>query len=252
MSNITYERRKAVDLAWKNEKGRVLEGNGTRDWSQKEQREIIAKGKAKGYQGHHMKSVDGHNSKAGQPDNIQFLTRREHLSAHKGNYRNNTNGYYDPKSQKMNEFGRNKASVESKALSQPLSKSQKQYATRKAEAIKSEKKAKARERAAAKKLDIRKSKSSTVGRKNSRVVQSKTLDNRKTSVSRSNNTKRTNSGGNGMANAQNSKSFRDSLKVKNVDHSKAQAAAKAKAKSSSSGGPGQKGNQGRTKGGMTR
>jgi len=57
-----------------------------------------------------------------------------------------------------------------------------------------------------------------------------------------------------MANAQNSKSFRDSLKVKNVDHSKAIAAAKAKANSnsSSSGGPGQKGNQGRTKGGMTR
>lgn len=56
-----------------------------------------------------------------------------------------------------------------------------------------------------------------------------------------------------MANAQNSKSFRDSLKVKNVDHSKAIAAAKAKANSNSStGGPGQKGNQGRTKGGMTR
>ena len=55
-----------------------------------------------------------------------------------------------------------------------------------------------------------------------------------------------------MANAQNSKSFRESLKVKNVDHGKAQAAAKAKSQSSSSGGPGQKGNQGRTKGGMTR
>ena len=55
-----------------------------------------------------------------------------------------------------------------------------------------------------------------------------------------------------MANAQNSKSFRESLKVKNVDHSKAQAAAKAKSQSSSSGGPGQTGNQCRTKGGMTR
>lgn len=55
-----------------------------------------------------------------------------------------------------------------------------------------------------------------------------------------------------MASSQNSKSFRESLKVKNVDHSKAIAAAKAKANSSSTGGPGQKGNQGRTKGGMTR
>jgi len=257
MSNITYERRKAVDLAWKNEKGRVLDGKGTRDWSQKEQREIIARGKAKGYQGHHMKSVDGHNSKAGEPDNIQFLTRREHLNAHKGNYRNNTNGYYDPKSQKMNEFGRNKASVESKALSQPLSKSQKQYATKKAEAIKFEKNAKARERAATKKLNINKSKSSTTSRVNSRSVQSKTLSNQRASTSRNSRScvkghEKINSGGNNMANAQNSKSFRDSLKVKNVDHSKAQAASKAKAKSSSSGGPGQKGNQGRTKGGMTR
>ncbi len=55
-----------------------------------------------------------------------------------------------------------------------------------------------------------------------------------------------------MANAQNSKSFRESLKVKNVDHSKAQAAAKIKSRSSSSDGHGQKGNQGRTKSGMTR
>ena len=111
MSDVSYERRRAVELAWKNEKGRVLDGKGTRDWSQKEQREIIAKGKAKGYQGHHMKSVDGHNSKAGDPNNIQFLTRSEHLAAHKGNYRNNTNGYYDPSTGKMNEFGRGKAKV---------------------------------------------------------------------------------------------------------------------------------------------
>lgn len=55
-----------------------------------------------------------------------------------------------------------------------------------------------------------------------------------------------------MANAQNSKSFRESLKVKNVDHSKAQATAKTKSQASNSGGPSQKGNHGRTKGGMTR
>jgi len=55
-----------------------------------------------------------------------------------------------------------------------------------------------------------------------------------------------------MANPSNSKSFRESLKVKKpIDHSKAQAAAKSKAKASSNT-PGQKGNQGRTRGGMTR
>ena len=96
MSDIAYERRKAVAEAWKNEKKLVAAGKGTRDWSQKEQREILSKGKAAGYQGHHMKSVDGHNAKAGESSNIQFLTRSEHLAAHKGNYRNNTNGYYDP------------------------------------------------------------------------------------------------------------------------------------------------------------
>ena len=55
-----------------------------------------------------------------------------------------------------------------------------------------------------------------------------------------------------MSNAQNSKSFKESLKVKNVDHQKAIAAAKAKAQSSSQGSAAEKGNQGRTKGGMTR
>ena len=97
MSDINYERRKAVANAWKMERGYVIEGKGTRDWSRKEQREIICKGKANGYQGHHMKSVDGHNSKAGDANNIQFLTRSEHLAAHGGNYHNNTNGRYDPK-----------------------------------------------------------------------------------------------------------------------------------------------------------
>ena len=107
MSNISYERRKAVANAWKNEKSLVVDGKGTRDWSQKEQSEIISKGKATGYQGHHMKSVDGHNSKAGDANNIQFLTRNEHLAAHKGDFHNNTNGYYDPSTGKMHDFGRN-------------------------------------------------------------------------------------------------------------------------------------------------
>ena len=135
MNNINYERRKAVAVAWKNERNRVLGGEGTRDLSQKEQREIILKGRAKGYQGHHMKSVDGHNSKAGDARNIQFLTRREHLEAHKGDYHNSTNGYYNPSTKIMNEFGRGKAAVEPMMLSQPLNKLQKQYALKKATAF---------------------------------------------------------------------------------------------------------------------
>lgn len=133
MSNTNYERRKAVANAWKNEKNLVVDGKGTRDWSQKEQREIISKGRATGYQGHHMKSVDGHNSKAGDASNIQFLTRNEHLAAHKGDFHNNTNGYYDPSTGNTHDFGRNKAHIESNHLSKPLSESQKRAALSKAD-----------------------------------------------------------------------------------------------------------------------
>lgn len=52
-----------------------------------------------------------------------------------------------------------------------------------------------------------------------------------------------------MANAQNSKSFRESLKVKNYQHPKVNSNA---VKKSSTNTPGQKGGQGRTKGGQTR
>lgn len=123
-SDVGYERRKAVANAWKNEKGLIIGGKGTRDWSQKEQKEIISKGKATGYEGHHMKSVDGHNSKAGDANNIQFLKRKEHLAAHGGDFHNNTNGYYDPKTGQMNGFGRGRATVESKPLTNPLSERQ--------------------------------------------------------------------------------------------------------------------------------
>ena len=123
-SNIGYERRKAVANAWKKEKSLVSGGLGTRDWSKKEQKEILSKGRATGYEGHHMKSVDGHNSRAGDANNIQFLNRKEHLAAHSGDFHNNTNGFYDHKTGEMHSFGRNKPSIEAKKLSDPLSQKQ--------------------------------------------------------------------------------------------------------------------------------
>ena len=48
----------------------------------------------RGYQGHHMKSVKGYPNLAGDPYNIQFLTRAEHLQAYGGNFRNVTHGRY--------------------------------------------------------------------------------------------------------------------------------------------------------------
>lgn len=176
MSNVNYERRKAVALAWKNEKDLVLNGKGTRNWTQNEQKEIISTGKTKGYQGHHMKSVDGHNSKAGDPNNIQFLSRSEHLAAHKGNFRNNTNGYYDPSTGKINDFGRSRANVDAKALGDPLSKAQRQDASKKAEIIKAEKKAKAQNATVNNEHTANKSKSSTQEQTQKQATtQSKTL-----------------------------------------------------------------------------
>ena len=141
MSSVTYERRKAVDLAWKNEKRLVLEGKGTRDWTPKEQRELIRTGKVKGYEGHHMKSVDGHITKAGDSRNIQFLTRKEHLKAHKGDFHANTNWYYNPKTEEYVNFGHYKAQLEPKSLKEPLNKSQVEYAQKRAEKYAAEKKA---------------------------------------------------------------------------------------------------------------
>lgn len=54
--------------------------------------ELIETGKVKGYQGHHINNVKDHPSMAGEPNNIKFLDKNEHLDVHKGNYRNKTEG----------------------------------------------------------------------------------------------------------------------------------------------------------------
>lgn len=102
---LTNVRQSAVRQAWKNEQNRVKHGNGTRDWSVKEQKELLETGHIKGYEGHHMKSVREYPEEAGNAQNIQFLTEDEHLNgAHQGSYHNATNGYYDPNTRTMNEF----------------------------------------------------------------------------------------------------------------------------------------------------
>ena len=66
----------------------------SREWNELEINELLTTGKVKGYQGHHMKSVKGYPGLAGDPHNIQFLTRSEHLRAHGGNFRNITHGRF--------------------------------------------------------------------------------------------------------------------------------------------------------------
>ncbi len=109
------ERNKAIRLAWEREQKLVAEGKGTRDWSQDQQKDILdpEKGKAydengRAFEGQHMKSAAEYSEYQGDPDNIQFLSRDEHLEAHKGSWQNPTNWYYNPETKEFVDFGDNK------------------------------------------------------------------------------------------------------------------------------------------------
>lgn len=109
------ERNKAIRLAWEREQNLVAEGKGTRDWSQDQQKDILDPNKGKAYdengrafEGQHMKSAAEYPEYQGDPDNIQFLTREEHLEAHKGSWKNSTNWYYHPETKEFVDFGENK------------------------------------------------------------------------------------------------------------------------------------------------
>ena len=111
-SNTNTARRAAVSKAWSNERALVLEGKGTRDWSKSEQAEIIATGKCKGYEGHHKCSVKNNPSQAGNEKNIQFVTKSEHIKAHNNNFKNDPQGRYDPKTQKITKYENGKIEPE--------------------------------------------------------------------------------------------------------------------------------------------
>ena len=122
---------KAVQGFWNNERDLIKQGQGTRNWSVQEQIEIMnfkssggerknaaaptyGQGKASEYgmsydkyEGQHMKSAEAHPEFQGDPNNIQALTRDEHQQAHSGDFRNPTNGYYDPQTGQMTDFGDN-------------------------------------------------------------------------------------------------------------------------------------------------
>ena len=108
------ERNKAIRLAWERERELVLQGKGTRDWSLDQQKDILDLDKGKAYdengrafEGQHMKSVAEYPEYQGDPNNIQFLTREEHLAAHKGSWQNPTNWYYNPETKEFVDFGEN-------------------------------------------------------------------------------------------------------------------------------------------------
>ena len=104
------ERNKAVREAWNKELELVQEGKGTREWTPEQQKDILEKGRAydengKAFEGQHMKSAEMYPEYQGDPGNIQFLTRAEHLEAHNGNWRNPTNWYYNPVTKEKFDFG---------------------------------------------------------------------------------------------------------------------------------------------------
>lgn len=109
MSQRTAKACKAIYNAWVNEVELVNEGKGTRDWTEEQQLDIIVKGKAydddgRAFEGHHMKSVEQYPDYQENPQNIEFLTRNEHIEAHGGNFQNPTNGYYNPYTNETMEF----------------------------------------------------------------------------------------------------------------------------------------------------
>ncbi len=113
MSNRTAEASKAIREAWEREKTLVKNGQGTRNWTPSQQKDIIEKGKAydedgKAFEGHHMKSAEKYPQYQGDADNIQFLSRTEHKDAHNGDFHNPTNGYYDSNTKVTSDFGDNK------------------------------------------------------------------------------------------------------------------------------------------------
>lgn len=89
-------RGEAVKKAWKAEADNVRNGGSgiTRTWTASQQNELLSTGKVSGFVGHHIKNVSDHLNLAGDPNNIQFLTRTEHLAAHFGNWRNTTEEFF--------------------------------------------------------------------------------------------------------------------------------------------------------------
>lgn len=112
MSRRTAEANKAIRLAWQREHDLVKVGKGTRDWTEVQQKDILDPDKGKAYddkgrafEGQHMKSIEKYPEHQGDPNNIQFLTKDEHLDAHQGNWQNPTNWYYNPATKQITDFG---------------------------------------------------------------------------------------------------------------------------------------------------
>ncbi len=90
---VENARRRAVQQAWAQEIEMVrVTGRGTREWSKAELGLLKDGIRPSNYQGHHINSVKDFPEMAGDPNNIGFFTRIEHLAEHFGNWRKKTSG----------------------------------------------------------------------------------------------------------------------------------------------------------------
>lgn len=102
---LHHRRSLGVARAWKRERRLVQQGRGTRIWSIREQKEMLDFGRVRGYQGHHIKSVAKYPQYADEQGNIQILRGwakdNEHLRAHGGDFRNDTESVYSFKTGRL-------------------------------------------------------------------------------------------------------------------------------------------------------
>lgn len=92
---LANARRTGIRRAWAAERELARSGRETLTaFSEEELNELITKGRVRGYEGHHINSVNPGKdiAMASNPDNVRFLTRGDHLAAHEGNWRNPTSG----------------------------------------------------------------------------------------------------------------------------------------------------------------
>ncbi|KXH87240.1 RHS repeat-associated core domain-containing protein [Sporosarcina sp. HYO08] len=92
---INGTRGTGVNRAWKAEREMIAKtGQGTRKWSGKRRAEILTTGKAKGMIGHHINSVKNYPHLAGSAKNVRFVSKKQHLRLHGGNWKNQTTGKF--------------------------------------------------------------------------------------------------------------------------------------------------------------
>jgi hypothetical protein len=105
----TRARQRAVRLAKKQEIALAQKtGQGTRPWNKQQLRQLRRGQFPKTYHGHHINNVRRFPARTGNPDNIEFVTQKEHYQRHQGNWHNNTSGKMYNRKSLMIQWGRYK------------------------------------------------------------------------------------------------------------------------------------------------